>query len=184
MKCMNKLYLTIVIICLLTACKQTDPSLTYIPKSDGTKPMLEWLLDIETIGPQGPVTATQSFKETNNIVSIKRSDKAHLYLVSTDSESGIIYSVFKGEFDYLCVDPKAPEKGANSHGSLPGNYIAFDEMKVQAHKSWKLDGYRLLNNFSCDGEYAYSRGKFILAGEAVNHLKDTSKSNLVIQVLP
>ncbi len=181
---MNKLCLILVMLGVMIACKQTDPSLTHIPKTDSTNPTLEWVLDIETAGAQGPVKATQTFKETNNIVSIKRTDKVHLYLLSNDNESGIVYSELKGEFDYLCIDPNVPEKGANSHGSIPGNYIAFDEMKIQAHKSWKLDGYRLLNNFSCDGEYTYSRGKFVLEGEAINHLKDTGKSNLVIQVLP
>lgn len=165
---------------ILAACK-SDPALVRIPAVDSTPPTLRWELHNESAMPNAVIT---EFKESSNITTIHRADKVHLYLVAEDLESGIRHAILTGQFDYLCIDPSAPDQGTNSHGSIPGQTIHLDMLTLQALKEWKLDGNWLLSNFECGAGYDYSKGKFELSGLAINPLKDTSISSLTIQVLP
>lgn len=185
MKCKMKLiYSLLSCIIAWSSCKNTDAALVSIPSKDGTKPALKWELEIETMGDKGSNTSVMTLDKEQNIAIIHKTDKAQIYLVSTDEESGIVHSALAGEFDFLCLDPNKSDQGTNSHGTIPGNSIDFAMLKIQGMRSWKLDGYRLLSNFECGAGYNYSKGKFELNGMAVNHLKDTARTQLSIQVIP
>ena len=141
---------------MLVACK-SYPALVRIPSADTTPPALKLGTDNESATPNAVIT---EFKESTNVTPIHRADKVHLYLVAEDMESGIRHAILTGQFDYLWIDPSAPDQVTNSHGSIPGQTIHLDMLTLQSLKEWILDGNRLLANFECGTGLDYSKGKF------------------------